>query len=252
MECENTLETEKQQVSPKPNQWFSDAKDLDVYHNSGIAEFKALKDRVFDEICHRVCVYKKKTAKDTLRMILLNLWLADLCDCPVMYSRSPNRYSHDSRYKLLFFKFNLVLKIMDTLEAMGFIRQRTGYFNKEDRVKRRTRAYATGPLIDLFDEYLPTDFGIVHRDPPSEIIQLKNTEKVLVGYDTDERTVQMRIDLHRYNEFIQNQEIIVDVPVDIPIKLDFIKDLKFDLLRGVASVIDFVWLPYNLIIINLY
>ena len=243
MNCEEMIESKVHEFSIKPNQWLNEAKELDFYHNSGIAEFKALKDRIFDEICNRGPIYKKNRMKETLRMILLNLWLADLCGFPIMYSRSPNQYSHNTRYNLLFYKYNLVIKVTDTLEAMGYIQQRNGYFNREDGIKRRTRAFATDRLIDLFAEYLPTDFGIVHRDPPKEIIQLKNSKKILIGYDTDERTVQMRILLHRYNQFIQNQEITVEIPVDMPIKLEFLKDLKFNLLRGVASVKDFVWLP---------
>ena len=216
--------------------WLDGAQNLDVCHHSRLPEFHALADKVFADINREVTVRNKNRTKQTLKTILLNLWVAGLCDNPVMYSRNASKYNHSQRYGKLHFKYERVKKIMDTLYCLNYIEQNIGYFNRVDGFKRRTRIYALNPLQDLFNEFLPLGFDVVERETSQEIIQLRSDDKSEIDYTETLDTTKKRVRLYNYNKFIQGQALIIDVPCSLPIKVSFLKDLRFHLLAGLVGL----------------
>lgn len=218
------------------DQWLEDAKDIDIYLCSKIRPFRNLTDYLFEQVESATVINNNYRSKDTLKNLALNLWVNHLADYPTMYSRSPNNYSRAKRYGKLFFKYDRVINMMDTLEMLGYIEQRLGYFNHEDGIKRRTRAIPSPRLIDLFNEYLNVGFDLTYRLPPKELIILKDEAKSEIDYTDNQWTNKARRNLYRYNNLIQKQDIIIDVPCFIPIKADFIKELLSNLYRGYINL----------------
>jgi hypothetical protein len=216
--------------------WLEDARDIDVYLSMGIKPFRSLTDYLFDQVQDIITINNKYRSKNTLKTLLLNLWINHLADYPTMYSRSPNQYSMAKRYGKLFFKYNRVIPIMDSLEELGYINQFPGYFNHADGIKRRTRALPTQHLRTLFRDFLDLSIDNLHRLPPQEIIILKNKNKIEIDYPNNHWTISKRLNLYRYNNFIQEQEIIVDVPCHIAINASFIKDLAYNLYHRYITI----------------
>lgn len=222
--------------SSKTENWFEDALSLDVYAGSNCPQVKELTDDLFKDVSKRMRIHKKARSKETLKMILLNLWVSYHCDRPVKYSRNPNNYSHSRRYGKLHFKYNRVIPIIDTLEDMGLLSQAKGFYDREKNIKRQTRIYATDELIKIFNNAIIGDFDVIERIPRREIIELKDENKRLIDYKDNEATVGMRRNLHVYNQFIKKQSVNIEIQDNISVSLKFLKDLRLNLLKGMVGI----------------
>ncbi len=221
---------------PKTENWFENALQLDVHAGSTYPQVKDLTDDLFKEISKRTNINNKARSKETLKTILLNLWVAYHNDKPVNYSRSPNSYAHNRRYGKLHFKYNRVITIIDTLEDMGLLQQVKGFYDKDKNLGRKTRMYASDDLIKIFNNDIPGSFEVVERLPRREIIEMRNEHKSLVDYKDNDHTVSMRRNLHQYNQFIKNQTINFVIPEDLTLKLKFLNNLKCNLLKGKIGI----------------
>ena len=221
---------------PITENWFENALQLDVHAGSTYPQVKDLTDDFFKEISKRISINNKVRSKETLKTILLNLWVAYHDDKPVNYSRSPNSCGHSRRYGKLHFKYNRVIPIIDTLEEMGLLQQVKGFYDKEKNFGRKTRMYATHDLIKIFNKDIPGRFEVVERLPRREIIEMRNEHKNLVDYKDNEYTVMMRRSLHRYNQFIKNQTINFVIPTDLSLKVKFLNNLKCYFLKGKMGI----------------
>ncbi len=76
---------------------LEDALPLDVYVGTEFTPFNELRDELFDEISSIRQFYKPRRAKETLKTILSNLFIAYCSGMPIRYSRSPNHYSSSRR-----------------------------------------------------------------------------------------------------------------------------------------------------------
>ena len=220
----------------KTENWFENALQLDVHAGSTYPQVKGLTDDLFKAISQRININNKARSKETLKTILLNLWVAYHDDKPVQYSRSPNSYCHSRRYGKLHFKYNRVVTIIDTLEHMGLLKQVKGFYDKDKDIGRKTRMYASDDLIKMFNNDIPGSFEVVERLPRREIIEMRNEHKNLVDYKDNEHTVKMRRNLYQYNQFIKNQTISFIIPTDLPLKLKFLNNLKCYLLKGKMGI----------------
>jgi len=223
---------------PITENWFENALQLDVHAGSTYPQVKDLTDDLFKDILKRISINNKIRSKQTLKTILLNLWVAYHDDKPVNYSRSPNSYGHSRRYGKLHFKYNRVIPIIDTLEEMGLLQQVKGFYDKDKSLGRKTRMYASYDLIKIFNKDIPGSFKVVERLPRREIIEMRNEDKHLVDYKDNKHTVMMRRNLHRYNQFINNQTINFGIPSNLPLKLKFLNNLKYNLLKGKIGIND--------------
>jgi len=219
------------------NRELEDALKLDVYVGTEFSQFNDLRNELFEEITFTKGFYKPHRVKETLKTILSNLYIAHCSSMPIRYSRSPNHYSSSRRYGKLHFKYSKVVGIMDALESLGYLHQYKGYFNRKDKVGRQTRVHATEKLIRLF-EHIPEDLVEFYPIPPSEIIQLRDEEKKEIHYEETQETLRMRQSLHEYNEFIKDKNVIIKVPGDMPIKVDFLKKLKSRLNKGLIEIVN--------------
>ena len=92
-------------------------------------------------------------SKEALKTVLLNLELARRLNVPVRYARNKNWYSHDARYGKLHFKYGRLIPIIDGLEVLGYVQQKTGIFNQDKGFGRQSRMWGTDRLWRLFDKH---------------------------------------------------------------------------------------------------
>ena len=216
--------------------WLEDAIEFDLHLGSDHGKVKDVTNDVFGEITKRLRIRKKARTKETLKLTLLNLWVGLQQGVPVYYSRTANDYSRSSRYGLLHVKYNRLIPIIDTLESMGLVAQKIGWYDRQKGIARQTRMYPTKSLIDLFTDLQAGEKAIMHRVPPRETIQLKDSSKKLLDYKETDSTIGMRRSLFEYNEFIKKQDITLDVTGDCLVDRRFLKELYQNLLKGVVGI----------------
>ena len=171
------------------NNWLEDAKDLDVYVGTKNQQINDLTDDLLRDFSRQTKVRNKARSREALKQILLNLWIAQQEDKPLMYSRSPNSYSRSRRYGKLHYRYHRVIPIIDTLERWGLVHHVKGFYDHEKKLGRLSRVYAGNDLVGLFND-VPDDFNIVDRLPPKEPIQLKNGDKEEIDYIRNQKRLQ--------------------------------------------------------------
>lgn len=230
--------------------WFEEAIEFDIYVGSKNPQVKEVTDYLFKDILKRTPIRNKGRSKETLKLVLLNLWVAHHSGVPVYYSRNPNNYLPSRRYGMLHVKYNRLIPIIDTLDGMGLIQQKKGWFDREKNISRQTRMYATDELIKIFADIAHDRYEVIEKLPPRETIQLKDNAKKLIDYGETDYTVNMRRNIYHYNNFITRQDIGIKVPADCQVNIRFLKELNHSILKGVVSV-EHVEIPYRNIVNHL-
>jgi len=102
---------------------------MDAY-NSTSNSHKNLVTALFDEIVDKTGLKFKslQRVKQALKIVLINLWLANLLGMPVRYSRDKSAYSHNRRYGKLYFKYHTLLPVIDALLSLGYIEGKKGRY----------------------------------------------------------------------------------------------------------------------------
>ncbi|UCF84273.1 MAG: hypothetical protein JSV50_01165 [Desulfobacteraceae bacterium] len=215
--------------------YFEKAMDLDVHLVSEYPECKRLTENLFHEISRKLNMRNQSRSKQTLKLVIINLWISFKTGMPIKYSRDRNKYLSHKRYGKLHIKYKRLIPIIDTLEDLGFVHQKAGFFDREKGFGRQTRMIPSAKMISLFKDHLLDDPGFLRKSKPNEMVQLKNNHKDLIDY-VDTRSVRdMRTNLHRYNEFIEHQRIEVCAPSEAEVNARFLIRLKINLLKGVVD-----------------
>ncbi|MCD4820760.1 MAG: hypothetical protein K8R11_01495 [Methanococcoides sp.] len=191
--------------------WLEDAVPMDKALSSS-KKLRQLVDTLFEEIKPLIKVSSKARQKEALKTIIMNLIKAHQLYKPVRYSRDKNKYTRDRRYGKLFFKYDRLIPIIDTMEGLGYIKQSSFYFDHEKKGEGlQTRMWGTDKLWSLCQNYkLFQPFPLVPELPEDEdIIILRNEDKKDIGYRETRQTRQMREDLENYNNFIDKHRITV-------------------------------------------
>ncbi len=222
--------------SNQPN-WLEDAIEIDTYLGSIIPQSKAVSDILFSEVIAKLTnIRDKYRYKEALKLILLNLYVAYCFRKTIRYSRNKNNYRRHERYGLLHFKRDRILPIIDVLEELDYIQQSIGHYDSKRAFGRQTRMWAMPKLIMLFQA---NDFdhpGIIQREQPEEIIQLRDESKMCIGYSDEQFIIDMRNNLTDYNNFISQQNITVEVPQDAEINQFYMNKLHKYSLTGVVEI----------------
>jgi len=192
--------------------WLNDAMPLDVFQSSSL-RLRRLVNRLFDTITPLIKVSSKSRQKEALKIVLINLYQANQLNRPVRYSRDKNSYTCDRRYGQLFFKYDRIIPIIDSLERLGYIEQSTFYFDHENEKGKQTRMWGTEKLWSIFREHRFPQSTLFIPEPAQkdEIIILRNKSKKDIGYRETRQTRRMREDLERYNAFVSKHNISLQI-----------------------------------------
>jgi hypothetical protein len=219
-------------TSTEKRYWLEDAICLEV-HRSKSSRLRRLVDYLFDEITPLIKVSSKSRQKTVLKTILLSLYQAREVNKPVRYSRNKNHYTRNRRYGQLFFKFDRIIPIIDALEHLDYVEQKSGFYIQDQEDGRQTRMWGTDNLWRLF-----TDFGL-HQpvffkpDAPGgdEEVILRNDKKQHVAYSDNPTIQQMRRDLKRYNDFIRKHKVTLRLDGDVVVDYRFLVNDVFQNIR---------------------
>jgi hypothetical protein len=220
---QTTEETANREEFERAKNWLESAIPMDVL----TAESSSLRDAIgalFDELLGIVFVSNSERSKESLKTVLLNLELARRLNVPVRYSRNKNWYSHDARYGKLHFKYDRLIPIIDELELLGYVQQKTGIFNQDKGFGRQTRMWGTEQLWRLFDkhELLGTDIIEVPKEEDLIILRDGSMLKTEIGYAETPATISMREDLIRYNDFLKEHLITLNLDGDVEVNNAFL------------------------------
>ena len=114
--------------------WLKDAVPMDKVLSSS-KKLRQLVDTLFEEIKMLIKVSSKSRQKEALKTIMMNLIKAHKLNKPIRYSRDKNKYTRDRRYGKLFFKYDRLIPIIDTLKDLGYIEQSSFYFDHKKKEK---------------------------------------------------------------------------------------------------------------------
>ncbi len=210
------------------NQAFKDALLFDIYrHMDNGGQFH----EIIDYLLNREIIIKhrnKKRYRDALKQIILNLFIGFACNKPIRFSRRKAEYCSNRRYGKLWFKYDIMIMLIDRLEELGYLKQKKGYFNRRRNKGKLSRMWLTEKMLKLFNKVKFSDK--IEREAPAELIHLKNKKKELIKYKETQNTIRMWRRLKRYNNFIIKQDITLRLN-SITTSFDFLKDLNLWFLK---------------------
>jgi hypothetical protein len=210
------------------DRWHS--RPLDVHRWSDHPEIKVLTEQLYVE-CAINSLDKtgnrkpKKTAKDMLRVLLLDLYVAWLNDPDLAlgFSKNNNSYSTDSRMDRIHIGNNII-KVEEKLVAAGYVEELDGYHDNTGKGQSyTTRIRHSQKLRDAFIK-LSVDLYDIDHHAGKPLILLReryeddegNDLKRLLDYPTTPEVEQMRADLKVYNDLLRRS--FIDIPtLDEPI-----------------------------------
>jgi hypothetical protein len=153
---------------------------------------------------------------------------------PVRYSRDRSAYSKDRRYGQLFFKYDRMVPTVDALEQLGYIKQAHGFYVSDEGRGRQSRMWATPRLWQHFFTHRLREPDFFHVKRPEEVIILRDATRFKheVGYANTPQINSLRTDLERYNDFLNEHEITVNL--HCPAEIDY-RFLVETLYRGIVN-----------------
>lgn len=191
------------------------AKQLQVHRKSDHPTMQT--DAIWGEVLacraeRNIQVRKPARIKRFLDALILDLWVASIYEENPWrsVSRDKGAYQKETRYRKIFFKYDLFIPLLDDLIELGYVEQKIGFYNAARGEGFRTRIKATDKLVDLCTEW---DIIHVHRAddvPEDELLVLRDSNGNLVDYADTPLTIQMRSTLQRFNRKLD--ETVFAVP----------------------------------------
>jgi len=156
---------------------------------------------------------RKKILKH-LKAVILDLYLRYKSDpvSYVAYPRSPNEYLKETRLGQLYFGYRPMMRVIDGLEALGYLETHKGFQNRSTGQSRLSRMRATASLFDLITDHSVTPDMIELEDQP--VLVLRDVEGEDIPYKASDETISMETQLHSYNEFLATHQLGLSLPIE--------------------------------------
>jgi len=154
------------------------------------------------------------------------------------YSRHPNNYKYIKRYNPLHITFSPLISAINGLAKIQYIKNYTGYFDRETQSGKQSRIVTQYLLLQLMEKHSLSVADVMQL--PSEPIRLKNKKKMLIDYEDTPLINKMRNDLIKHNYLLSKSSIQI-----IPSK-----ELKEYLSYNENDVVDFTQESYHRIFSN--
>lgn len=146
----------------------------------------------------------------TITNVLLNLYIGYSTDKRIAISLNKNDYVSGKRYKKLYFQYRPMKAVIENMYASNYINLYPGYKTKTGG--RMTRIEASETLINMFQDYEleeVTPESLIDL-PMGDCIVMHKTDgkkKLEIDYSDNDYTKQARIDLERYNQWLDLQGV---------------------------------------------
>jgi hypothetical protein len=197
-------------------------------------------DQVLNEIATTTKIQSRSRSREVLKKFILNLIQAHLISGCVQYSRNKNDYSLHRFYGLLWLKYDRIIQIVDGLIEHGYVEHLNGYYDKKKKSGLQSKIWASEKFIDTLNQHIAGMGNIViEREQPKQIILLKNKDKEPVPYNQTRDILIKRRNLNKYNRFINEQFITVELPEKVVVDNRFwAETLLNGLLNGMLTLND--------------
>lgn len=181
---------------------------------------------VFNEVLslrarRRQQVRKAARVRRHLDAVILDLWVAaNYSESPFRFvSRNETHYRKETRYRKLYFKYDLLMGVLDDLVELGYIEQKKGYRDRETGVGYQTRIKATDQLLQTLNQFDIKEIVREPEVPEGETIIKRDSSGKLIDYEDDRFTIADREFMQNINNNIRNRNIGTDA-VDLRHKHD--------------------------------
>lgn len=225
---EHQIVSENPEIVSSPKNWIENALSINVYASKS-KRLRGLVDRIYDEVAMAIKVSNMSKIKDAIKTVLINLWFARFMGKPVKYSRDKSAYSRHRRYGQLFFKYDRMIPVIDALEHLGYIEQRHGFYVPDKGYGRQSRIWATPMLWQHFYTHRLGEPNFFQVRQPEEVIILRNNSryKKEIGYPNTPDIIQQRMELEKYNGFLNEHEITVNLDSMVKINYRFLVETLY-------------------------
>lgn len=184
---------------------------------SDYPQFKSLLDFVFDEMKSQGLGYIQKAynhrLRDNLRIVLLNLCHAHLCDPEktVRYFRDKNKYVKGTVLHKLHIKYSYVVgRVIPYLKTNGYIEDWGGQYFKDSQYASRMRA--TSKLMDMVQREHKLTLPMIRRNlPENRLVVLRDENGKEIDYEDTPETLKMKENLKLINEVLESNVILVKI-----------------------------------------
>lgn len=165
-------------------------------------------------------VRKASRLRQTMDAVILDLWIAaNYCENPYRaVSRNKEDYRKGTRYRKLFFKYALLMGVLDDLIELELIEQKLGFHDRRSGIGYQTRIKASDKLLNFLD----FDIKKITRNPEApedETIIKRDASGKLLDYVDDRFIREMRAFLFKYNTRLREFYINTD-NIDLRYKHD--------------------------------
>jgi hypothetical protein len=135
--------------------------------------------------------------------LLGNLYVADVMDEPLIYSRDANGYTIErERYGYQWYTYGMMVRLVDAMYALGLIEGVKGRQVANGQLKP-SKMWASDDLMD----FLRTVNGHGFTKRSGEVLFLKDADKHLCDYPESTKTRRMRRQLLELNEMLSSLRI---------------------------------------------
>lgn len=154
-------------------------------------------------------VRKAGRVRQHLDALILDLWIAaNYCENSFRaVSRRSSDYSKGTRYRKLFFKYDLLMGVLDDLVELELIEQKIGFHDRRSGIGYQTRIKASDKLLNFLDSFDIKEITGNPEAPEDETIIKKGADGKLIDYVDDQFTNKMREEVREYNRMISTTEI---------------------------------------------
>jgi hypothetical protein len=115
------------------------------------------------------------------------------------------------------------------LKSLGYADFKDGMHFPDEDLLFQSRIWASPKSRDLFHELEFQTITHLRKNPPKEIIQLRDSKKNggrKLKYEDDHKTETMRANLNRYNRFIEGHDVEVRLPQDAEVSWQFLESRR--------------------------
>lgn len=192
---------------------FENSRPFDVHKWSNYPEVNEAVDHIYSEVVDLGGIRREHPTrtKKYVKMLTLDLYVAHVAD-PTLYISYPRNHNElkNNRYNALFIKPDLLVKMVDWFDALGYIDTKLGHYFPSS--KRQSRIRATPKLIDLIRGKFSLSPLMVTRHEDTESILLRDENKKLIEYEDTLETTAMRGNLKVINSILDKTLINIYLP----------------------------------------
>ena len=188
------------------------SRPLDAYHTSHYPEVQKVILALFVELRSHGCFHhvSQKKALKHLKLVALDLYVVAMTPWTefISYSRTKSDYSPGTWRHRLLLSYRMMIRVVNSLELLGYVRTFPGFYDRERGIGFQTRMQATEKFLSLIEKKRVTRNMIRRIEGPLLVLRDKN--KNCVDFIETPETQQMRKFLSSYNRFLKDFSIVVD------------------------------------------